>query len=164
VNAIKPFLPTVSLIRVASSSRRQRFKTVVLVILAAQAVFLLGLLATDHSGDLLAYAQELPDSFTPSPLPSTRAMTTGSDARPASLPRTNSATLASTAQAPKPATPVAKFAPHPNPSRPETLYTVQSGDTLADIARRYATTPNAIKTANALTTDHLRVSQKLKIP
>ncbi len=43
-------------------------------------------------------------------------------------------------------------------------YTVQTGDTLYSIARKYNTTVNAIKELNNLTSDILRVGQVLKIP
>ncbi|MDG5788446.1 LysM peptidoglycan-binding domain-containing protein [Evansella sp. AB-P1] len=45
-----------------------------------------------------------------------------------------------------------------------TTYTVISGDTLSGIAVKYGTTVNAIKTANNLTSDFLRVGQALTIP
>lgn len=45
-----------------------------------------------------------------------------------------------------------------------TIYTVKSGDTLTKIASRFGTTTKAIKSLNGLTTDQIRVSQKLKIP
>lgn len=46
----------------------------------------------------------------------------------------------------------------------ETTYTVRSGDTLMKIAKQYGTTYKAIKAANGLTTDRIRVGQKLRIP
>jgi len=46
----------------------------------------------------------------------------------------------------------------------ETLYTVKSGDTLSRIAVQFGTTINAIKTANGLSTDRIKVGDKLKIP
>ena len=46
----------------------------------------------------------------------------------------------------------------------ETLYTVQKGDNLTKIARERGTTAKAIRAANNLRTDQLRVGQKLKIP
>jgi LysM repeat protein len=44
------------------------------------------------------------------------------------------------------------------------LYTVKSGDTLTTIATHLGTTVKALRTANNLTTDKIRVGQKLKIP
>lgn len=44
------------------------------------------------------------------------------------------------------------------------VYTVRPGDTLWTIAQRYNTTVNAIKILNNLTSDFLRVGQKLNIP
>lgn len=43
-------------------------------------------------------------------------------------------------------------------------YTVQNGDTLYAIARKYNTTVSALKELNSLTTDTIRVGQILKIP
>ena len=43
-------------------------------------------------------------------------------------------------------------------------YTVQSGDTLYAIARRHGVTTNAIKDANGMTSDTVRLGQKLKVP
>ncbi|MFH1731439.1 MAG: L,D-transpeptidase family protein [Planctomycetota bacterium] len=52
-----------------------------------------------------------------------------------------------------------------DPSRIKMLtYNVQPGDSLWKIARRYATTIDAIKKANGLTRDIIRVDKKLKIP
>jgi LysM repeat protein len=44
------------------------------------------------------------------------------------------------------------------------IYTVKSGDTLIKIAAQFGTTPKAIRTANDLKTDSIKVGQKLKIP
>jgi LysM repeat protein len=43
-------------------------------------------------------------------------------------------------------------------------YTVQSGDTLYEIANRFGTTVSALKNANNLTSDMIRVGQVLNIP
>lgn len=50
------------------------------------------------------------------------------------------------------------------PSQAETTYTVQSGDTLTKIARRFGVTVRALRAANNLSTDRIKVGQKLKIP
>jgi LysM repeat protein len=44
------------------------------------------------------------------------------------------------------------------------LYTVKSGDTLIKIASDHKTTVRALRTANSLRTDSIKVGQKLKIP
>ncbi len=49
-------------------------------------------------------------------------------------------------------------------SAPYFEYTVRSGDTLWDLARRYGTTVSAIKNLNGLSSDTLRIGQVLKIP
>ncbi len=45
-----------------------------------------------------------------------------------------------------------------------TTYTVKSGDTLSKLATHFGTTTKAIKSLNGLTTDQIKVNQKLKIP
>ena len=45
-----------------------------------------------------------------------------------------------------------------------TDYRIKSGDTLSEIAQRYRVSQRAIKTANSLKNDRLRVGQVLKIP
>jgi LysM repeat protein len=44
------------------------------------------------------------------------------------------------------------------------VYVVKSGDNLTRIAHAHGTTVRAIKSENGLTTDHIKVGQKLKIP
>lgn len=46
----------------------------------------------------------------------------------------------------------------------ETLYVVKSGDTLSKIATDHGTTIKAIRSANNLTTDKIKVGQKLTLP
>jgi LysM repeat protein len=54
--------------------------------------------------------------------------------------------------------------PKPTPSKPSTYYVVKSGDTLSVIASRHHTSVAALKRANGLTSDMIRVGQGLKIP
>lgn len=55
--------------------------------------------------------------------------------------------------------------PPPAPAVPtSTIYTVKKGDTLSKIARAQGTTVTALKKANRLSSDVIRVGQKLKIP
>ena len=46
----------------------------------------------------------------------------------------------------------------------EAIYIVKSGDTLSKIAKRNGTTIKAIESENGLSTTHIKVGQKLKIP
>jgi lysozyme len=46
----------------------------------------------------------------------------------------------------------------------EQIYTVQSGDNLTKIAEKFKTSVRALRSANNLTTDQIKVGQKLKIP
>ncbi len=50
------------------------------------------------------------------------------------------------------------------PEAGEQTYAVKSGDTLTKIAAHFGTTVKAIRAANNLTTDKIKVGQKLKIP
>jgi lysophospholipase L1-like esterase len=63
----------------------------------------------------------------------------------------------------KETTPLAS-SPNPIPPKPSTYYVVKSGDTLSAIASRKHTTVAALKRANNLSSDTIRVGQKLKIP
>ncbi|PYJ06546.1 MAG: hypothetical protein DME25_06410 [Verrucomicrobia bacterium] len=62
------------------------------------------------------------------------------------------------------ATPGAIAAAPPETPNGEKIYTVKSGDNLSNIAHQYGTTVRAIRTANNLQTDSIKVGQKLKIP
>ncbi|MCL4787438.1 MAG: LysM peptidoglycan-binding domain-containing protein [Verrucomicrobia bacterium] len=46
----------------------------------------------------------------------------------------------------------------------EQIYTVKSGDNLTRIAEQFGTTVPALRSANSLTSDRIKVGQKLKIP
>jgi LysM repeat protein len=46
----------------------------------------------------------------------------------------------------------------------ETIYSVVSGDTLITIGKKYHTSAAALRSYNNLTTDNIKVGQKLKIP
>lgn len=50
------------------------------------------------------------------------------------------------------------------PANGDTVYTVKSGDTLSKIATNYHTSVKAIRSANNLKTDSIKVGQKLTIP
>jgi LysM repeat protein len=73
---------------------------------------------------------------------------------------------------PAPTTAAAPAAPAvPGVAAPETasvggeqVYTVKSGDTLTKIAGQFSTTVKALRAANGLKTDSIKVGQKLKIP
>lgn len=52
----------------------------------------------------------------------------------------------------------------PAPATGEQIYTVKAGDNLTKIATAHGTTVNAIRRANNLVTDQIKVGDKLKIP
>ncbi|WP_084780331.1 LysM peptidoglycan-binding domain-containing protein [Bacillus massilinigeriensis] len=52
----------------------------------------------------------------------------------------------------------------PTPIARPSSYTVVSGDSLSEIAKRFGTTTESLKEANALTSDVIRIGQKLTIP
>jgi len=70
--------------------------------------------------------------------------------------------MVASSSAPTPAA-VPALAPG-NSAGGEQLYTVKSGDNLTKIGNQYGITPKAIRSANSLKTDSIRVGQKLKIP
>jgi len=49
------------------------------------------------------------------------------------------------------------------PSRNVKVYTVRKGDTLSGIAQRYGTTASSLKRINGLSSDRLRIGQKLRL-
>jgi membrane-bound lytic murein transglycosylase D len=63
--------------------------------------------------------------------------------------------------------PVIEEKPEPKPETPSQApaqyHTVRSGETLWGVARKYNTSPEAIKAKNGLKSDGLRVGQRLKI-
>jgi LysM repeat protein len=65
---------------------------------------------------------------------------------------------------PPPAPVAAVTTPMPTLSNGESLYSVKSGDTLSRIASEHHTTVKALRAANNLKTDSIRVGQKLTIP
>lgn len=74
-------------------------------------------------------------------------------------------TLTPTATPPATATPVLPTeTPAPTPTPTPVVYTVQQGDTLAEIAARFGVSVDALRAANNLSSDALQVDQQLIIP
>jgi len=65
---------------------------------------------------------------------------------------------------PPPSAPGANGVAAPVPATGEQIYTVKAGDNLTKIAAAHGTTINAIRRANNLVTDQIKVGDKLKIP
>ncbi len=55
-------------------------------------------------------------------------------------------------------------APPTEPGAAPEMYAVKSGDSLSSIAKKYGTTVKALRTLNNLTSDMIKVGQKLKLP
>ncbi len=51
-----------------------------------------------------------------------------------------------------------------NPSQKQVRHVIARGDTLSEIAERYNVSPAAIRSANRLANDKIRVGQTLNIP
>lgn len=79
---------------------------------------------------------------------------------PTIVPATSRTPSAATSTATSTATPT----PTPTAVAAETTYTVVAGDAMSLIAQRFGTTSAAIRTANNLTNDDVRIGQVLKIP
>ena len=85
---------------------------------------------------------------------------------PASSPSGSLPAVVATASPSPTATPTPTPSPSPTPAptpAPKT-YKVKSGDTLSRIARRYGVTIGALREANGLTSDKIKVGQVLTIP
>lgn len=59
---------------------------------------------------------------------------------------------------------VKKSEPKKQPAPKPTTYKVRKGDNLSKIAKRHGVTVNALKAANNMTDDNIRIGQRLKIP
>ena len=95
---------------------------------------------------------------TPTPTPTPTATPTPTPTPTPTVTKTPTAT-------PKPTvTPKPTATPTPTPTSTAFFYTVVSGDTLSGIAARFKRTVSAIKTANKLTSDNIKIGQKLLIP
>ena len=95
---------------------------------------------------------------TPTPTPTSTATPTPTPTPTPTVTKTPTAT-------PKPTvTPKPTATPTPTPTSSAFYYTVVSGDTLSGIAARFKRTVSAIKTANKLTSDNIKIGQKLLIP
>ncbi len=65
---------------------------------------------------------------------------------------------------PPPAPVATTTTPPPAPTNGDTIYSVKSGDSLSKIASDFHTSVKALRAANNLKTDSIRVGQKLTIP
>jgi LysM repeat protein len=95
---------------------------------------------------------------TPTPTPTTTSTPT-----PTPTPTVTPKPTPTPTATPKP-TVTPKPTATPTPTSTSFYYTVVSGDTLSGIALRFKRTVSAIKTANKLTSDNIKIGQKLLIP
>lgn len=66
---------------------------------------------------------------------------------------------------PPTASPPVSSPPPPSRPKPQTVsYTVRKGDTLSGIAKRHGTSVSAIRSANGLSGDLIRIGQSLRVP
>ncbi|MEN9749155.1 MAG: hypothetical protein RL149_233, partial [Actinomycetota bacterium] len=97
---------------------------------------------------------------TPTPTPTVSKTPTPTATKTATPTPTKTATPTPTKTATPTPTPTKSATPTPT----AVYYTVVSGDTLSSIAAKFKKTVAAIKTANNLTSDVIKVGQKLLIP
>lgn len=88
---------------------------------------------------------------------------------PATRPPPSVASSSTSSSTRKPATtssstPKPKPKPKPKPTSSTLTYTVKSGDTLYALALRYKSSVAKIKSASGISSDNLKIGQKLRIP
>jgi LysM repeat protein len=169
VKTCNPFVPTVALMAVPARSHRERFKTLVFVVLAAQLVLLLVLLT---KASMSRDASTPEDVIVNSPTDPAR-VTSIADQESASSAALGTMDLSASATPTRPSIPeptamptraVQKEDAALTSGQSETIYVVKSGDTLTHIARKFASTVRAIKAANSMASERLTVGTRLKIP
>ena len=107
----------------------------------------------------LTYTDATP---TPTATPTTLPTTSPTPSKTPTATPTPSKSATATPSPTKTATPTKTPTPTPTPTK--TYYVVVSGDTLSSIAAKLKKTVAAIKSANNLTSDSIRIGQKLLIP
>lgn len=102
------------------------------------------------------YGQSSPGNYTPPPPPVPEPDPYAFAPEPAPAPAPKKTTSSSSSSSTK--------KPSSSSSSTRTTHTVKSGDTLYSLARKHGTTVAKIKSANGLSSDLIRIGQKLKIP
>lgn len=108
---------------------------------------------------ILRGALAVPSSTTPSPLPAATQTQTQTPTREAASSPSSTPT-----QTPASRSFTATPAVTPSPTLTFIRYIVEEGDTLSTIAARYGTSVEALREANGLTSDFLRIGDELRIP
>jgi LysM repeat protein len=115
------------------------------------------------SGSTRMIVSNTPSPSRSTPSPTVRTTSTGSSTQYA--PRQTVASTSSSSSVSKPTPkPTPKPKPKPKPTSSTVYHTVKSGDTLYGLALRYKSTVAKIKSASGISSDLLRIGQKLKIP
>ena len=156
MNATNPFQIPSCFVIDHERRRRERFKRTFIAVVAGGILLMVGLLI---EGCMSQHAQA---AGTPVATTDLQPATT----LPASMTANKPMVLPPPATQPaalQPKTPVSK-ADTTAASKPQTLYTVKTGDNLTRIAKTHGTTVKAIEAANGLATDHISVGMKLKLP
>jgi LysM repeat protein len=101
---------------------------------------------------------------TPTPTPTSTASPSPTPTRTVTPTPTPTRTVTPTPTRPATPTPTPTRTVTPTPTSTSFFYTVVSGDTLSSLAVRFKRTVAAIKTANKLTSDVIKIGQRLLIP
>ncbi len=168
VKSTNPFVPVISLARVPARGQRGRARFIVFSILAAEAALLLGALMVGFQPDLEIRARSAEHGAGPALSQTNRTLSPedAAPANPASASQDLTAGAGSSSNSPAPP-PLHADAPQPqtsNPAPAQTIYIVKPGDTLIGIARHNGTTVKALRAANQLHSNLLRIGQKLILP
>jgi LysM repeat protein len=147
-----------------SPAKRHKLLFIASVVLGAHIVLLTGLLIQGGTRANRGFVSEATSSNTGLGLPTANSSPAVSPVEnpplAASAPSTPVAAPLSTPSAAPAQTVASKVEPAPE----FTLYTVKSGDSLSRIAKNHHTTIKLLSSANNLTSDRLRVGQKLRVP
>jgi len=137
--------------------RRERFKRTFIAVVATSILLLVGLLIegcmSEHAraAASTSIAADLPEPAPDAPMVAAEQVSV-----PIPLQNPQPVVSQSTAAVSKMNIPSA--------GHPETVYVVKSGDTLTHIARTHRITVKTILAVNSLSSDHISVGTKLKLP
>ncbi len=137
--------------------RRERFKRTFIAVVAAGILLMIGLLIEGCMSEH-ARAAGSTGAAVDLPVQPSNAPSVATEQMPASIPQQNPQPAVSQSV---PAVSKENISPA---GHLETIHVVKAGETLTRIARAHGTTVKAIEAANGLTSDHIAVGTKLKMP